>query len=173
MARRHRLIRLARHFLSECRPPVEDVVAAVSGGPDSVALLRALAEIVPGQVVVAHVNHGLRGADSDGDEEFVRELVAKLAATSRVSFKVYRVAAEQQSEPGNLEARGRRLRYDWLASVADACGIPWVATGHTADDQAETVLFRLLRGTGLDGLRGIAPCRTLTRQASAIRHSPA
>jgi len=86
-----------------------------------------------------------------------------------VSFKVHRVTPEQQSEPGNLEGRGRRLRYDWLANVAEACGIPCVATGHTADDQAETVLFRLLRGTGLDGLRGIAACRTLTSQVSVIR----
>src|SRR5206468_2111324 len=114
-------------------------------------------------------NHGLRGAASDADEEFVRELVGRPAATSRLSFKLRRVAAEEQREAGNLEARGRRLRYDWLANLAEACGIPWVATGHTADDQAETVLFRLLRGTGLDGLRGIASCRILTTNVSVIR----
>src|SRR5262249_54909010 len=69
----------------------------------------------------------------------------------------------------NREAHARRQRYDWLTKVAAESGIPWIATGHTADDQAETVLFRLLRGTGLDGLRGIAPIRALAGEVRVVR----
>src|SRR5262249_24029535 len=108
--------------------PITDVVAAVSGGPDSVALRRALHDVVPGQIVVAHVNHGWRGRASDEDEAFVRDLAARLSGdTPRVSFKLYR--AEPGEGPGNREAQARRLRYDWLTRVAQACGITWVTTG--------------------------------------------
>ncbi len=134
-------------------------VVAVSGGPDSVALLRALHEVGAGPLTVGHVNHQLRGADSDGDEAFVRELSAQLGLP--VAVKV----ADPRPFGGNLEATARRLRYHFLHSLGG-----WVATGHTLDDQAETVLHHLIRGTGLDGLRGIAatgavfrPLLTVTR----------
>ena len=129
-------------------------VVAVSGGADSVALLWALVAC-GATVVVGHVNHQLRGDESDEDERFVLELAEKLGVPVRTT--------RVKIDGGNVEAKARRLRYDWLAQVAAEVGAGWIATGHTADDQAETVLHRLIRGTGLKGLRGIAHVRGLPR----------
>jgi tRNA(Ile)-lysidine synthase len=130
-------------------------VVAVSGGADSVALLRALVEVGCSPLTAAHLNHQLRGADSDADEAFVRDLAKSLG----IGFRSTRVdVAKAAAEEGdNLEATARRIRYGWLVEVASEVGVRWIATGHTADDQAETILHRLIRGTGLQGLRGIAP----------------
>jgi tRNA(Ile)-lysidine synthase len=125
-------------------------VVAVSGGADSVALLRALVEI-EAKVVVGHVNHLLRGDESDGDERFV----VQLGEVLNVPVRSVRLTMPD----GNLESEARRVRYEWLTQLADELGAGWVATGHTADDQAETVLHRLIRGAGLHGLRGIAAAR--------------
>jgi tRNA(Ile)-lysidine synthase len=152
-------------------------VVAVSGGPDSVALLRALAELRARQtsqgLLVAHLNHQLRGADSDADEAFVRDLHARLVAAGAAGLELRSdridVAALARAQGANLEAAARRARYDWLARVAEETGCRQVATGHTADDQAETVLHRLLRGTGLRGLRGVAPRRPLRPGVEVIR----
>jgi tRNA(Ile)-lysidine synthase len=152
-------------------------VVAVSGGPDSVALLRALAglraEGMLGRLVVAHLNHCLRGTDSDRDEEFVRALHEQLsaAAPEGVLWRCARVdvAAAVRKARENLESAARRARYDWLAGVAAETGSSWVATGHTADDQAETVLHRLLRGTGLRGLAGIPARRPLSPGVVVVR----
>jgi tRNA(Ile)-lysidine synthase len=141
-------------------------VVAVSGGADSVALLQILAGWV-GPLIVAHVNHQLRGADSDVDEQFVRDLASSLRLTCR-SIAID-VAGEARRNSANLEDIARRLRYDWLAGVARESGASWIATGHTADDQAETVLHRLLRGTGVQGLRGIARERQLQPGLSLVR----
>jgi len=130
------------------------VVVAVSGGADSVALLRAL-QAVGKPLTVAHINHQLRGAESDGDEAFVRELCASLDVPCRVTTA--NVAALAGGE--NLEATARRVRYDFFAEIASEVRAPWIATGHTADDQAETILHRIIRGTGVQGLRGIADIR--------------
>ncbi len=121
---------------------------AVSGGADSVFLLTALQEL--GVVVaVVHVNHQLRGVESDADEAFVRDL----AAAKNLPFHT----ASLPPAPGNIEQEARRLRYEFFAK-AIANGIcSYVATGHTLDDQAETVLFRFLRGSGAAGLSGIRP----------------
>jgi len=127
-------------------------VVAVSGGADSVALLCILQTLYPASLTVAHINHQLRGEESDGDEAFVRELAAKLALPCRV--KVVNVAAMASGE--NLEATARKVRYEFFSELAVEVGAGWIATGHTADDQAETILHRLIRGTGLQGLRGIA-----------------
>ncbi len=127
-------------------------IVAVSGGADSVALLLALCG---GAMTVAHLNHRLRGDESDADEQFVRELAEQLRIPSR--FLRLDIATEAAGE--NLEAYARSRRYGWLAELAVETGAGWIATGHHADDQAETVLHRLLRGTGLQGLRGIAPIR--------------
>jgi tRNA(Ile)-lysidine synthase len=147
-----------------------NLVIAVSGGPDSVALARAavLARGAgSGRLVLAHVNHCLRGAESDADEALVVELAAQLdVELSRTRLDV---AAEAECSGTNLEAAARRLRYDWLTQVTRARGIRYVATGHTADDQAETVLHRLLRGAGLQGLRGIAACRPLAADVELVR----
>ena len=149
--------------------PPAGLVVAVSGGPDSVALTRAVAEArePDSPLVLAHLNHQLRGAESDADEAFVVALGAALGVpvvTHRLD-----VAAIARAEGGNLEAVARRERYRWLAGVASAHGLAHVATGHTASDQAETVLHRLLRGTGLDGLRGIAARRDIGPGVSVIR----
>lgn len=120
-------------------------VVAVSGGADSVALLRALVQVGIGPLTVGHLNHKLRGDESDGDETFVRELAGRLGLRCEVAVASVRDAG------GNLEAEARRQRYEFLHTLGG-----WVATGHTLDDQAETVLHHLIRGTGLDGLRGIA-----------------
>jgi tRNA(Ile)-lysidine synthase len=151
-------------------------VVAVSGGADSVALLCALAELRDGnsstRLVVAHLNHQLRGVASDHDEAFVRALCERLdGGNGQFFWQCERrdVAALAQAESGNLEAVARRVRYQWLAQVAAETGSCWVATGHTANDQAETVLHRLLRGTGLQGLRGIAERRTLRPGVELVR----
>ena len=142
------------------------LVVAVSGGPDSVALLRALREVRGvGPLVAAHLNHQLRGDESDADEAFVRDLCAGLSLDCRCERRDMRAEAGGD----NLEAVARRLRYEWLVRVAGEAGAGWVATGHTADDQAETVLHRLLRGTGLKGLRGIAVRRELAPGVALVR----
>lgn len=132
-------------------------VVAVSGGADSVALLRALVEVGTGHLTVAHFDHGLRGAESDADAAFVRELADRLGLPFRLG------RGELTADAPGLEAAARRQRYDWLAGVAAEVGAGWVSTGHTADDQAETVLHRLIRGTGLHGLRGMEPGKPLPR----------
>jgi tRNA(Ile)-lysidine synthase len=130
-----------------------------------VALLRALLQETAAPLVVAHLNHQLRGADSDADEAFVRGLVPGLACRcERLD-----VRSLAKGEGDNLESVGRRLRYAWLTSVAQETGAAWVATGHTADDQAETVLHRLLRGTGLRGLAGIPRRRPLALGIDVVR----
>ena len=128
-------------------------VVAVSGGADSVALLAALRP--SGKLVVAHLNHRLRGEDSDADERFVRELADGWGLPCRVG----QLDTAREATGENLEAFARAARYRWFAEVALEVGAGWIATGHHADDQAETVLHRLIRGTGLQGLRGIAPIR--------------
>lgn len=124
-------------------------------------------------LVIAHLNHQLRGSDSDADERFVQELHNTLNAQAgaKVEFRCRRidVGARAKQETQNLESLGRTIRYDWLLEVARIVRAPFVATGHTADDQAETVLHRLLRGTGLKGLRGIAARRALAPGVELIR----
>ena len=131
-----------------------DCVAAVSGGRDSVAMLRMLAEL-GGRPLVAHVVHGLRD-DDEADADFVESLAGELG----LRFVARRVALGPTGE--SIEEQGRRLRYDALARIAFRATprLP-VLTAHTADDQAETVLFRIVRGTGLDGLAGMRPQTTL------------
>ena len=132
------------------------VGVAVSGGADSVALLRLLLELQEGLGVVlsvVHLNHKLRGAASDADEKFV----AKLAETHGLTMHVERanVAAKAKREKANLEDAARRARYDFFARLVAEKRVDRVAVAHTADDQAETVLAHILRGTGLAGLGGI------------------
>jgi tRNA(Ile)-lysidine synthase len=132
--------------------PGETVVVAVSGGADSVALLDILSRLEGGQLrlVVAHVNHGLRGEASDGDEEFVSQLAARYG----FPFESQRsdVAGLSLSLRISLEDAGRRERYSFFARVAKTYGAASIALAHHRDDQAETVLIRLLRGAGGAGL---------------------
>jgi tRNA(Ile)-lysidine synthase len=170
-----RLVEQVRRCWHDLGEGAAGMVAAVSGGPDSVALLRALAAARPPgtALVIAHLNHCLRGAESDADEEFVARLHAELTAAGVPDLSLCRaradVAGQARQEGANLEATARRLRYDWLAEVARGHGLRHIATGHTVDDQAETVLHRLLRGTGLRGLRGIAAQRDFTPGIVLVR----
>jgi tRNA(Ile)-lysidine synthase len=135
----------------------EVVLAAVSGGADSVALLDLLAELrEPLRLALhaLHVHHGLR-AEADQDAAAVEALSARLA----VPFHLVRVAVRQAPPWEGLEAEARRARHRALRAGAAAVGAAVIATGHTADDQAETVLMRLLQGAGPRGLGGIAPVR--------------
>ena len=126
-------------------------LALVSGGPDSVALLRALVGL-GGEPAVLHVNHGLRGEESREDAEFVLALCRKLG----VRCEVRRLRLE---DGPNLQERARDERYRLAEAVADELGLTTVAVGHTADDVAETVLMNFARGAGLRGLAGIPPVR--------------
>jgi tRNA(Ile)-lysidine synthase len=131
---------------------------AVSGGADSVALLLLLLELREklGIVLsVVHFNHKLRGKLSDADEKFV----ANLAAKHELTFHIGRadVAAKAKREKANLEDAARRARYAFFAEVVDQGHVSCIAVAHTADDQAETVLSHILRGTGLAGLGAIHP----------------
>lgn len=149
-------------------------LVAVSGGPDSVALWRALLPLFAGNgLVIAHLNHGLRGSESDGDEAFVRALHADLSRCSDSALRLrcarIDVAASARSAGESLETAARRIRYEWLTAVARDVEARWIATGHTADDQAETILHRLLRGTGLKGLCGIPARRDLAPGIQVVR----
>jgi tRNA(Ile)-lysidine synthase len=140
--------------------PGDKVVVAVSGGPDSVLLLRALLtlrEEFSLGLHVAHVNHQLRGTESARDEAFVTDLALSLGLPiSRCRVNVRQRARE---EGLSLEDASRRARYEFLGAVARKFRARKIATGHTASDQAETVLLRLLRGAGGTGLAGIPPVR--------------
>lgn len=132
--------------------------AAVSGGADSMALLRVLLELREAfgyTLSACHVNHGLRGETADRDEAFVRAECARLG----VPLTVFRPADVGMAVPPHAgEDWARRLRYACFAQLL-AGGIDCIATAHTATDQAETLLFRLARGTGLHGAGGIRPRR--------------
>lgn len=148
------------------------VLLAVSGGVDSTALLHLMADAakeagVSGGLAVGHVNHALRGGESDGDADFVQNLAGELG----LPFFSYRITEDdwKSDATGSREAAARNLRYDFLLRTALSLGFRYIATAHTADDQAETVLHRILRGTGLAGLAGIAPFRQLDPAVTLIR----
>ena len=143
---------LGRHAIGPCR-----LVVAVSGGGDSTALLLALRELAGGyDLVAAHVNHHLRGAESDGDEQFVRELCARLEVPLHVSDGTLGPAAVRAR---GVEAAAREIRTARLHEVRAAVAARYIATAHHRDDQSETVLMRLLAGGGAGALRGIRPLR--------------
>jgi tRNA(Ile)-lysidine synthase len=134
------------------------VGVAVSGGADSVALLRLLETLrseLGVTLAVAHLNHSLRGEESDADAEFVREL-AQAAGHEFLVSKVD-VGAEAARNGWNVEDAARRLRYGFFHRLVEEKRVTRIAVAHTADDQAETVLARVIRGTGLTGLGGIYP----------------
>lgn len=155
---------IARHAMLE---QGERLLVAVSGGPDSVALLKALTLIAPEyklSLVVAHLNHGLRGAEADGEEAFVRSLCLSMDVEC-VSEKIDIAALKEPGKssgksPGkSLEELCRDERYAFLKKVAVDYGATKIALGHHLQDQAETVLMNLLRGSGAEGLRGMLPVR--------------
>ena len=153
------------------------VIVAVSGGGDSVALLRGLhalhAQAAGGscqKLIVAHALHDLRGSEAGQPAAVDAEFVRQLAAEMGLPFVVRSLGVREAAEGGEgLEAAARRLRYSFFRDVAEAHGARLVATAHTADDQVETVLHRLLRGTGLAGLAGIAAVRPLVEGIVVVR----
>ncbi len=143
------------------------LVAGVSGGADSIALADALTKEHTGEVVVAHLNHLLRGSESDDDEAFVRDFASN--RNLKVIVERHNIEGEAQIEGRNLEAVARDRRYDFLAGAAHSSQSNIVLTAHTRDDQVETILMRLLRGTGPEGLRGIHVKRALDQSVLLIR----
>lgn len=154
------------------------VVAAVSGGPDSVALLQSLARLgasrhpeppPAARLIAAHYNHRWRGPASDADEAFVRQLCETLHVPCRVARADVPTGEAPQSLGDGLEAAARDARYAFLIETARSSGARYVVTAHTADDQVETVLHRVMRGTGLSGLAGIPRLRPLCDGVSLVR----
>ena len=143
--------------------PDDRVLVAVSGGPDSVALLHLLYDLreeLELRLEVAHLQHGIRGAEAQEDARFVAELAEKLGLPfhlKEVNLRQIKSAAGK----GNLEALARAERYRFFADVARERNLGKIATGHTQDDQAETVLMWLLRGSGMKGLGGMPPTHQL------------
>jgi tRNA(Ile)-lysidine synthase len=139
----------------------ERVAIAVSGGSDSVALVWLFQEIASaGHVAIAglvHLNHGLRGEESHADEAFCRALAARIGWPIDVGHIDAAALARAQSQ--SVETAGRAARYGFFEAAAQKLGADVVMTGHTLDDQAETVLLRLLRGAGTRGLGGVRPRR--------------
>ena len=141
------------------------VVVAVSGGADSVGLLcllRALGDEFELRLSVAHLDHGVRGETSRADAEFVAELAHSLGLP-------FDLGTWTPARPAHFEADARKARYDWLVEVAKRREASCVAVGHTRDDQAETILHRILRGTGPRGLSGMRRRRPLIKGVTLIR----
>jgi tRNA(Ile)-lysidine synthase len=138
----------------------DSILVAVSGGPDSVALLLSLLHLKQTRdlsIGIAHLNHRLRGEDSLKDEEFVRDLAEQF----RLPFfcEQQDVAAHAQHHRLSVEEAGREVRYDFFSRTADHHGYHKIALGHNKNDNAELVLMNLLRGSGPKGLSGIPPVR--------------
>lgn len=163
---------LAKRLLKTIRKqellcPGDRVAVAVSGGADSVALLFLLDELRAelGIVLsVAHVNHKLRAEESDGDETFTTSLATSLGLEFDVAIAPIGAGASSIKNTGgnlNLEASARKRRYEFFRELGESGRVQKIATAHTLDDQAETVLLRIFRGTGIRGLAGILPRMSL------------
>jgi len=146
-----------RHSMIEAG---EKVLVAVSGGPDSVALLHllwSLRDELGISLHVAHLNHSIRGEESDRDAEYVREFAETLGL--ECAIEKVDVSQVRKTLRLSMEEAARLVRYEFLERAAGELGADRIALGHTADDQVETVLLNLLRGSGLDGLAGMPPVR--------------
>jgi tRNA(Ile)-lysidine synthase len=138
--------------------PNEHVLVAVSGGADSVALLHCLNKLASSlhlSLTIAHLNHRIRGFEGDADEDFVR----RMSADIKIPFCSEIIEVKQQAIAArkNLEEVARQARYDFLRRTARRVGAHKIAVGHTLNDQAETILFRFIRGSGIEGLSAIYP----------------
>ena len=155
-----------RRSIERCHlvPPGEVIVVGVSGGPDSVCLLHILRRLKADyrlDLHVAHLHHGLRGDDADADAEYVRALAADWDLPCTIERAD--VPALARKHHLAFEEAARRARYSFLSRVAEAAGSRYIAVGHNADDQAETVLMHWIRGSGLAGLRGMLPVTPLSQ----------
>lgn len=132
------------------------VIAGVSGGPDSVCLLHVLSILkheLGIRIEAVHINHMLRGKESDGDEEYVRQLCGKLEVPVHIEkCDIVKIAAERGM---SIEEAGRDVRYETFRKVAKQTGADSICVAHNMNDQAETVLMNILRGSGLEGLKGM------------------
>lgn len=148
-------------------------IAAISGGADSVGLLRVLDHLRPpsakGRLVVAHYNHRLRAEASEADERFVADLARRLHWDCEIQRAPHDPSVPLDRHGTVGEASLRAARYDFLTTAAHRCGARYVVTAHTADDNVETLLHNLFRGTGPAGLTGIAPFRDLGAEAVLVR----
>ena len=141
----------------------ETVVVGLSGGPDSVCLLYILAGLRRNlgiRLHIAHLNHLLRRAESDADAEYVSRIAHELGIPATIERRD--VKAYQQEHRLSLEEAAREVRYAFFSKVATSLSTGTVAVGHTADDQIETILMHLVRGTGIAGLRGMQPLSTMS-----------
>jgi tRNA(Ile)-lysidine synthase len=177
---RGRLSRFAQSLLREWKRldlPVTDasVVVAVSGGADSVALLLSLDELIKAKrlklnLMIGHLNHRLRGKASDADASWVASLAKRLGHRALVGrIDVKRRAAKTGD---NLEQAARRARYEFLEQQAGTVRAKVILTAHTMDDQAETVLLNLLRGSGGSGLGGVEPVRPIVAESEILLARP-
>lgn len=152
-------IAVTSFFLPQGKPAFKAgslFLVACSGGPDSVALVRTLKRMekaLPYQFVLVHVNHKLRGKESDGDANFVQALAKRMKWPLRI------VNAPVRITKGNLEETAREKRYETFRKLAQQLKIKTVLTAHTQDDQAETIMMNIMRGTGPDGLTGMKALR--------------
>ena len=149
---------LVRHTIRQYHmlPDGARVLCGLSGGADSVSLVLCLQELGY-QVCACHLNHGMRGTQADADEAFCRDFCEK----HNIPFVSERcdVFAEAEKRKLSAETAAREMRYDFFARCAERMQVPYLATAHTADDNLETMLFHLIRGTGSAGLAGIPPVR--------------
>jgi len=159
------MLTLPQRFLENWPPEAwhgRVTLIAVSGGADSMALLRLMADSIrpenKGKLWVVHANHGLRGQDSEEDQRFVVETAQKLGLNVRTRALPPDSLMPEQTSDG-LEAAARAARYGFFEEVAREVEARYLVTAHHQDDQVETVLHRILRGTGIAGLQGIAPAR--------------
>ncbi|MDR3708541.1 MAG: tRNA lysidine(34) synthetase TilS [Capsulimonadaceae bacterium] len=136
--------------------PGDLVLVAVSGGPDSTALLHAL-KTKGVQIHAAHLNHGFRGPEAEADVAYVRGLCKELDVP--LSYTYRNVPSIKKVEKGSSQMAARRVRYAYLEEVAAEVGARCIATAHNRDDRIETMLLNIVRGTGTDGLKGIPYCR--------------
>jgi tRNA(Ile)-lysidine synthase len=140
----------------------QKILVAVSGGPDSVCLIYSLNQLRTELNItlhMAHLNHQLRGEESEADAHYVEELARKLNIP--ITLEKRDVAAYQAEHHLSLEEAAREVRYSFLAQTARRIGAEYVAVGHTLNDQVETILLHIIRGTGTRGLRGLQPCHTM------------
>jgi tRNA(Ile)-lysidine synthase len=176
---REPLSSFARGLIGEWRrlgldPSGVKVVVAVSGGADSAALLLALDELIRARkvkidIVVAHLNHKLRPAAA-ADARWVESLAKRLGYRSVIRSADIKTRARKSND--NLEQAARRARYEFLGKMAKSNSAKLVVTGHTMNDQAETVLLNLIRGSGSDGLRGMEPLRPLVKGSETVLARP-
>jgi tRNA(Ile)-lysidine synthetase-like protein len=150
-------VRFALEHLTRGEDAPLPIIVAVSGGPDSICLADAMLELAAElrlRPVIAHLNHGLRGDEAAADAKYVRDFAAQRAAPCAIAHADVQARAAERKQ--SLELAAREARYEFLARVAHEHGAAHIALAHQADDQAETILLRLIRGTGVAGLRGMS-----------------